>query len=196
MHQKNKGVSLIVVLLILIIVSLLGVASIQVSRMATQSARNERDTQIAWQAAEAALLDAELDILGQPVGATNTRGEIFINSNPDLSQFIDDCGSGEKNKGLCTVKAGSIPAWLSIDFLQSDTPKYVSFGEFTGRSFLSGAQGIQPAHAPRYIIELFDDPNTERTNSATNRKYIYRVTAIGFGPNEKTQVVLQTIYRN
>lgn len=200
-YQKNtllqsKGISLVIVLLILVIVSILGVASIQISRMATQSARNERDNQIAWQAAEAALLDAELDILGMPSTSTTSRGEVFDKKNTQLAMFLEDCGSEGKNKGLCIAKSSGTPNWLSIDFLATSNQQYVEFGEFTSRTFQSGSPGIQPAHNPRYIIEILDDPNIEKTKSVQNRKYIYRITAIGFGPNEKTQVVLQSIYRN
>lgn len=209
-HPKHdRGISLVIVLLILVIVSLLGVASIQISRMATQSARNERDTQIAWQAAEAALLDAELDILGMPSASTKKRGynasdptdpnnniNIFDNKNTDVSQFILGCGTDTKNKGLCQISPSSQANWLSVDFLATSNQKYVEFGEYTARTFQSGAAGIQPAHPPRYIIELMDDPNIERTKDVQHRKYIFRITAVGFGPNEKTQVVLQSIYRN
>lgn len=196
LKKQPRGISLIVVLLILVIVSLLGVASIQISRMATQAARNERDTQIAWQAAEAGLLDAELDILGMPSGSTTSRGPIFDNKNPDVTQFIENCGDGTKNRGLCLPLSGAAPSWLNVDFLAESNQKYAEFGEFTSRSFQAGTTGIQPAHPPRYIIELLDDPNFGRTQSTEKRKYIYRVTAMGFGPNKNTQVVLQTIYRN
>lgn len=40
--RKEQGISLVVVLLILAMVSMLGVASIQISKSATQSARNEQ----------------------------------------------------------------------------------------------------------------------------------------------------------
>lgn len=61
-NNYQRGVSLIVVLLILVIVSILGVSGVQISMMAEKSARNSRDYQIAWQASEAALVDAEFDI--------------------------------------------------------------------------------------------------------------------------------------
>lgn len=207
--EKQQGVSLVVVLLILVIVSLLGVASIQISRLATQSARNERDTQIAWQAAEAALLDAELDILGMPVTSTKKRGynssdpdapenkvSLFDNKNTDVSQFIEGCGSGSKNRGLCLLSKTDTPTWLGVDFSAVTNKKYVDFGEYTERTFQAGSSGIQPASPPKYIIEILDDPNVERTKEVQYRKYIYRITAVGYGPQERTQVVLQSIYRN
>lgn len=196
--RHEHGISLIVVLLILAMVSMLGVASIQISKTATQSARNERDTQIAWQAAEAALLDAELDILGKPDSSTQKRGSIFSNRNTDTTKFIENCGQTGESKGLCTFNKNNTPAWLAINFLETDASKikYIEFGEFTERDFAAGTAGIQPAHKPRYIIELIEDPNFEKTKAQQYRKYVFRVTAIGFGPNHNTQVVLQTIYRN
>lgn len=191
--KNNHGVSMIVVLLILVIVSLLGVAAVQISQMATKSARNERDIQIAWQAAEAVLLDAELDIVGKVAG---DRSKIFTNNDTDLSKFIEGCGNSGVSKGLCSFQKNTLPAWLSVDFMETTSPKYVNFGDFTDRTFSAGSAGIQPAAAPRYIIEILDDPNVERTKSVEYRKYIYRVTAVGFGPSINTQVVLQTIYRN
>jgi type IV pilus assembly protein PilX len=197
-RNQNQGIALVVVLLILAMVSMLGVASIQISKTATQSARNERDTQVAWQSAEAALLDAELDILGKPASSTKKRGSIFENKNTDTTKFIDNCGQTGDEKGLCTLNQENKLAWLAINFLESDSSKskYVEFGDFTGRKFSAGNTGIQPALKPRYIIELIDDPNIERTQAQQYRKYVFRVTAIGFGPSKNTQVVLQTIYRN
>lgn len=195
-YQYQYGVSLIVVLLILVIVSLLGVASIQISRTATQSARNERDSQIALQAAESALLDAELDILGLPSNSSTKRGQIFDRKTIDLSKFGEECGKSPTDKGLCKAKESGKPHWLSVDFLATSNQQYVEFGEFTSRKFQAGSSGLQPAHPPRYIIEILDDPNFQKTKDSQNRKFLFRITAIGFGPTEKTQMVIQSIYRN
>ena len=60
-HRQN-GASLIMVMMILIVVSLLGVSGAQIGLMSERGARNDRDIQMAWQAAEAALIDAEFDM--------------------------------------------------------------------------------------------------------------------------------------
>ncbi|MBC7719609.1 MAG: hypothetical protein H7Z77_07440, partial [Chitinophagaceae bacterium] len=52
-RKRQQGASLIMVLIVLTVVSLLGVAGIQISMMSERGARNDRDQQIAWQAAEA-----------------------------------------------------------------------------------------------------------------------------------------------
>lgn len=209
---QERGLSLIVVMMILIVVSVLGVGGIQIAMMAERGTRNDRDMQIAWQAAEAALIDAEYDIEGQPASATNKRNVIFERGGVKLDQFISGCNNSDSNKnnGLCKPELNSDgkPAWLAVDFSadkDSDVDaKTVEFGKYTGRGFPSGPKGIQSAKKPRYVIEaLLDshgansfrttDPNGPEGNGSS---YVYRITAMGFGPNKETQSVLQVIYRN
>lgn len=199
---SQAGFSLIIVLLILVVVSILGVGGIQISMMAERATRNDRDLQVAWQSAEAALIDAELDILGQPASAPNKRNEIFDRSATDLVKFIPGCGkSGDgKSFGLCSPSLAPTikPDWLTADFTQiGATANTVGFGTFTGRTFQAGGAGLQPAAVPRYMIEIMDDPSSSRTKPPGSPKdYLYRVTSLGFGPSANTQAVVQIIYRN
>lgn len=57
-----RGASLLMVMMILVIVSILGVSGVQLALMSEKGARNDRDMQMAWQSAEAALQDAEFDL--------------------------------------------------------------------------------------------------------------------------------------
>jgi len=196
-HQS--GASLIVVLLILVIASILGVSAIQISMMAEKSARNDRDYQIAWQAGEAALVDAEFDIEGMPASSTNKRNSIFAVGKTDLSKFVQNCGNSSTSIGLCLLNDSGKPAWLTVDFTDtSNSASTTAFGTYTGRVFPAGGAGTQPAKSPRYVIEAVVDPGSSpRTrNPSENPKYIYRVTAMGFGPNPQTQAVVQMLYRN
>lgn len=197
--RLQRGVSLIIVLIILVIVSILGVSGIQISMMGERSARNDRDAQIAWQAGESALLDAEFDIEGQPTASSTKRNSIFALGKTDIAKFLAGCGASGQSRGLCALNQGEKPAWLTVDFTATgDSAPTAAFGTFTGRSFPSGAKGIQPTKPPRYVIEAIPDPETVRTANPADAqfKYIYRITAMGFGPNAETQAVLQTLYRN
>lgn len=193
--QRQAGVSLIVVLLILVIVSILGVAGIQLAMMGERGTRNDRDMQLAWQAAEAALMDAEFDIEGLPAASPAKRNAIFAPGHTDIARFTQGCGTSGHSIGLCALNEGDAkPAWLAVDFTAAGhAGPAAEFGEFTGRVFASGAMGIQPARAPRYVIEPIPDPLTSRTRA--QGRYVYRITAMGFGPNEETQAVMQSIYR-
>ena len=201
--MSQRGLSLIVVMLILIVVSILGVGGIQISMMGERSTRNERDMQVAWQGAEAGLIDAEFDIEGLPAASTNKRNSIFKRGDVDLAKFIDNCGDSGQSIGLCGLRETGKPAWLTVDFTATGTgAKAVELGTYTGRDFPSGVKGIQPAKPPRYVIEPILDRygvksyRTTDPTAGSGPSYVYRVTSMGFGPNGETQGVLQMIYRN
>ncbi|WP_280192409.1 pilus assembly PilX family protein [Delftia sp. PS-11] len=195
--HSQRGVSLVIVLMILVIVSIVGVSGIQISMMGERSARNDRDAQIAWQAGEAALLDAEFDIEGQPSTSSTKRNTVFALGKTDTSKFVSGCGTSGQSQGLCALNITGKAAWLTVDFTATgNSAPTTAFGTFTGRDFPSGAKGLQPAKPPRYVIEAIPDPELARTAKPSDMKYIYRITAMGFGPNAETQAVLQTLYRN
>lgn len=180
----ERGASLIMVLLILVVVSLLGVGGAQIALMSERGARNDRDLQVAWQAAEAALVDAELDM------TTGSRATVFDGKN--ATDFVPDCGTTNNSVGLCTSTSATKPAWLTVDFTDTSTSAPTTkFGDFTTRTFAAGGVGIKPAQAPRYMIELVPDPVGDKGNPS----FMYRVTTMGFGPRADIQGVLQMIYR-
>lgn len=189
---RQRGVSLIIVLLLLVIVSILGVGAAQIATMGERSARNDRDMQVAWQSAEAALMDAEFDIHGP---GTSNRQAVFTKM-ANTNAFVSGCGDSGNSKGLCTLVTTGQPAWLTVDFTSTASiAKTAAFGDFTGRAFPAGATGIQPAKAPRYVIEPIEDPANRDISGATT-SYVYRVTAMGFGPRDDIQGVVQILYRD
>lgn len=190
--HKQQGIALIFVLLILVVVSLLGVGGAQLAMMGEKGARNERDTQISRQYAEAALIDAEFDIRGP-----NTNGSKRMDTFSTLSNFIDDCGTSGSARGLCAESFVGKPIWLKVDFLNtSDTAPSAKIGTFTGRTVTNVGIGIQPALAPRYIVEPVPDMTTgvER-GLGVKKKILYRVTSMGFGPRADIQTVMQMVFR-
>ncbi|MGZ5818737.1 MAG: pilus assembly protein, partial [Burkholderiaceae bacterium] len=158
----------------------------------------DRDRQIALQAAEAALADAELDIENSP-DSKKSRSHIF-SKNSTLGFPGDEeasCQSGEGNiyLGLCSHSSDYVkPVWLLVNLAddKSAIPNAVPYGTFTGKSF-PVAQGVFPSKLPKYIIELLVYNHAgERADQVS---YFYRVTAIGFGARDTTSVVLQSFYR-
>jgi type IV pilus assembly protein PilX len=185
-----------VVLILLIVVSLLGVGSIQIATMGERSARNDRDQQIAWQAAEEGLMDASIDL--DPNGLSGgTRRSTFAPTT-DASAFVLDCGNSSTNRGLCSENLTGKPAWLKVDFLNTgNSAKTVAWGDFTGKTgqYPSGG-GLKSYQAPRYVIEAIKDPAEVQTKGIVESRYVYRVTAMGFGPRQDIQAVMQMIYRD
>ena len=191
-HRAETGFSLIATLILLIIITVLGLGASQMVLLSEKSTRFDRDYQIAFQAAEAALIDAEFDIRG-PNTAVAQRLATF--SQTSTQGFVAGCGTSTTNRGLCLpVEEGQKPVWYEVDFtLTSGSAKSTQFGDFTGRVFSTGTSGIRPELLPRYIIEVIPDKTPGL--SATVPKQLFRVTAMGFGPRKETQAVAQMIFR-
>lgn len=195
--RAQRGVTLIVVLLILVVVTILGIGGAQIALLGERSTRYDRDYLVASQAAEAALMDAEFDIRGPADAAASAVTRVAQFNQTNLGVFVPGCGNNGSLRGLCEANAESVkPVWATVDFLDdSATAPSVAFGTFTARSFDAGATGIKPEREPRYIIELIDDAAFGGNAAGGKVAKMYRVTAIGFGPRTDIQVVMQIAFR-
>jgi type IV pilus assembly protein PilX len=82
--QKQRGAALIVSLVFLLILTIISVASLQTATMQERMAGNMKDTTIAFQAAEAALRNAEIDINTGAIGVFNgANGRYLSCPDPD-----------------------------------------------------------------------------------------------------------------
>ncbi|RJG06599.1 pilus assembly protein [Noviherbaspirillum cavernae] len=191
--SRQVGASLIVSLLMLIVILLLGISAASLALQSEKASRNDRDRQIAFQAAEAGLMDAERDIERSP-DPGKSRSHLFANDSAE--GFVPGCGNSGTNLGLCSPAHNASPQiWQTVDFMdQSANAHTVPYGQFTGQIFRTG-KGVLPSRPPRYIIEFMSDTRPGASASAEDMAFIYRITAIGFGMRESTQVVLQSIYR-
>lgn len=192
--SRQRGVTLIIVLLILVVVTVLGIGGAQIALLGERSTRYDRDYLIASQAAEAALMDAEFDIRG-PNTSASSRVTSF--NQADLGFFVPGCGTSEPTRGLCEANADTVkPVWATVNFLATgSTAPTVEFGTYTGRSFDAGSTGVRPERKPRYIIELIDDAGPGGNAAGGKTSKMYRVTAMGFGPRSDIQVVMQIAFR-
>ncbi len=208
----QRGFSLIVALLMLIVIIILGVGASQMSINEERGARSDRDKQIAFQAAEAALRDAEYEILNPaaaPCEVNTERGRGRLGTSTCFNQtnllgYVPNC-SPMPNAGLCDYNSAS-PAWVDsspshIDFYQDamggPNPRTVPFGYYTTRTYGSqssasiGTNRPLSRYPPRYIIEWV--PKNTTLDSVGATAHMFRITAMGFGANANTQVVLQTV---
>lgn len=193
---RQRGVTLVIVLMLLVIVTLLGVGAARIALLGERSTRNERDYQVAWQSAEAALMDAQFDIRG-PNSDGAQRVALF--TPDDISKFVPGCNTSADFRGMCWPSEGK-PVWAQVDFLNDGAgAPTVAYGTFTGRTFDAGGLGVKPARLPRYMIEVVPDL-TPMGSAASNNPgkvspIMYRITAMGFGPREDVQVVLQIAFK-
>jgi type IV pilus assembly protein PilX len=193
LRHKQHGASLVVTLLMLIAVLLLSASAAHIALQSEKASRNDRDRQVALQAAEAALMDAELDIEGSP--DPESRSDLF-HSDSTMGFEGPGCGaSDDKYLGLCVrAKEGDPPLWQTVDLLDTKDAKTVPYGRFTGQSFQTGS-GSLPARPPRYLIEQVVYKKAGEGAEKGEATYFYLITAIGFGTRDTTHVVLQTFYR-
>jgi len=180
---RQHGITLLVTLLLLLGVLILGATAANMALVGERAARADRDRHLAFQAAEEAVMDAERDIDGKSGPAA--RQAAFAGAAPDA--FASGCGSGDL-AGLCASPDGAAPAWQRVDIADG-----AAHGQFTGAAMETG-QGVLPLRRPRYIVERlrYRAPGAAADEEAA---YYYRVTVVGFGAREGTEVVLQTAYR-
>jgi len=194
LRKRQRGASLIVSLLMLIVVLMLSISLAMVSLQGEKASRSDRDRQIALNAAEAALKDAEMDIDPQVV-LGNGRSDLFDATSTLF--FEAGCATGDGNlyQGMCAAATeGQQPTWITADIADGSAGSpSVKYGRFTGQTMVTG-KGSFPAKLPRYIIEAVQDidPGGKADDQT---KYIFRITAVGFGPNPNAKVVLQSFYR-
>jgi type IV pilus assembly protein PilX len=181
---RQRGLSLVTTLVLMLATLSLGVAVMSVNAMEERMIANTKDRDLALQAAEAALRDAEQDVASNVSPAT---------------AFTDSCTGG-----LCTPPSqrdalgalASLPvddSRLGFDWtVDANVRRY---GQFTG-----GAQFPSVAAQPRYVIEKFSFLGTPAGESVVlGAEPVapgvgYRITARAVGARPETVVVLQSIY--
>jgi len=164
---QQRGLSLFMVMMILIVLSILGVTAIQGATFSARIASNEADRTLAFQSAEAALRDAEKDIAGTCTGST-CRSTPIAPETADI--FEATCALG-----LCLPNA-TTPVWEdSANW--TTTGRSATYGQFTGAAALPVV-----SQQPQYLIEYFK----------LGESFVYRVSAKGFGASNSTQVMLQS----
>jgi type IV pilus assembly protein PilX len=187
--------ALIFVLVIMSMVMVVVTITSRLALLSERSARNDRDRQIALEAADAALNDAEMDIMDP----TKTRGCKF--ANPDTPLLAGEgCATDAVSRGLCGLipsdEAIGKPIYKSINWDDTGTTRgYVNFGEFTSRTFLDVSQvgkAGTPVKAPKYIIYQ----PIPKVNIALDALYspaipAFKIYALGYGANQQTQVLLE-----
>lgn len=187
----QRGATLAIVLIFLVLVTLIGVTAVTTTTLEEKMAGNLKEQNLAFQAAESALRDAKLDILGLNASGTvsPTRRTPSISGETGFNDGTDTRPSCS-TLGLCaTATMNYLDAGLNNTNIlaQSFTAApSVQYGTFTGALPLSNVV-IQP----RYIIEAV---NVKPQGNA-GKLIWYRITARGFGARLESQATLQEVFR-
>lgn len=166
---RQRGAALMVCLIILILVTLMGLTSMRTAMLQEKMSGVNADRNLALQAAEQTLRDAEKRIRDS---LTSTSG------------FKPGC-----ELSLCQAPTDGSSATDNLNWL--DDAKVGTYGLGTGAAAIAGV-----ARQPRYVIELLFDMKPMPGNSENSRLKgtPYRITAIGYGKLERTQVIVQSTY--
>ncbi|MFA5242199.1 MAG: pilus assembly protein [Sulfuricella sp.] len=178
----QSGAALVTGLIFLVILTLLGVTAMQTSTMEERMSGNARDRNIALQAAEAALRDAERDILCREIDGTiastqRTFGCISGKTGADATCTDGLCCIINAPGIACVERPAGHPVYT--DFSLSAAPS-VAYGTYSAAPALPSV-----SQQPRYLIEPY---RKQEVN-------YYRITARGYGANANTQVTLQEVYK-
>ena len=178
-RSRQRGMSLITSLLFTLAALLLGVSVMSSNVMRERMIGNTRDRELAMQAAEAALRDAELDVSSN------------IKSN---SAFTDGCAAG-----LCTppsARATSSPLPVHAAALGFDWANAANVRAYGGYTAITAYPGV--AAQPVYVIEKLGTlgvaPGDTLLGPPSARGIAYRITARATGARAGTTVLLQSIY--
>jgi len=211
-QRLQNGFVLITALIFLVILAVLGISSMQASTLQERMAGNLRDRNIALQAAELALRDAERDL-----GALKQDGTTFCAAGasgcrptgaraavaadrvgfwawgPALRQTwtpncpLGQCDSSDKAAAAAPVWDDTQANWAPQTGSTGTNPT-VRYGAYTGATDIPGL-----AQQPRYILEIFPANPNDVMGTGGSNKVIFRITVRAVGQNPNTVVVLQSV---
>ncbi|MBX3657893.1 MAG: hypothetical protein KF740_05610 [Ramlibacter sp.] len=197
----QKGIALIFVLVMMSIISAVAIIAARTTLLSERAARNDRDRQVAFQAAEMALNDAERDIMDPTIDVPNKRACLFGKA---VMAEEGKCQSSATRRGVCkssqALDDADTPMYKAVDWNDTSdaTRAYVNYGEFTGRGeYLQTGNGGGPVMPPKYIIvqsrRLTKFPVVGQPEPGTT-PHGYRVYALGYGASRETQVLLEAVF--
>lgn len=165
--HRQRGAVLMMSLAVLLILTLIGLTSLNTTALEEKMAGNMADKNVAFHAAETALRAAETML-----------DEVWLPALDTLSPRNETCS----NQGCVFLLGEKTPASFSV----SD---WASFGTpYTG-----SLQGI--ARQPLYFIEYRQGVSTDKmVGQQPSEEHFFQITAIGFGNTENAQVVLRSTY--
>ncbi len=163
---RQSGATLVVALIMLMVLTLLGTTAMQSTTMEERMAGNTRDRNVAFQAAEAALREAER-FLNQPV----------------LPAFAGTNGLYQPTQG-----AGA-RTWESVDWTDATAVTVYSEGALDGVP-----TARLPAYIIEELPAVFDTSGSLEAGTALSNEF-YRATARATGSTAGAVVILQTTYK-
>jgi type IV pilus assembly protein PilX len=173
--RNQTGIVLFMSLVILLILTILGLSSVQTTSLQERMSRNASDSNLAFQAAESALRD----------------GEDMLTGFGSLTAYDRDGGTGTGRERA----PGEVPSWDLVDWSPSTDS---CTGCIPAETVIGGT-----ASKSKYIVEhvktvLSDGDRLNLNNigvtTGSGKTDVFRITAFGVGGTDTARVMLQSTY--
>ena len=173
-QHSQRGVALIMSLVMLLILTILGLSSVQSTSLQQRMSLNARDSDLAFQAAESAVNEAEGWM------STNTSLLVFQAANSNGLYDAPDLGSVDLSTFDWSNPGNDMRGYITLSPSLSDV-----------------------ATQPKYIIEWVKTVISEEDtlnlgnigqDTGSGRTQVFRVTAYGTGGTDSAHVMIQTTY--
>lgn len=188
-HQpRSRGAVLILGLVILLVMTMVGVAAIQTTALEERMAGNMRQRDLALHAAEAA---AQL-------AATLIQRQVEVIPPTDTGTYgvwraceLTDSGSS----AVCTAYSTRLDHWASGRASTAGDKTYADIATLTGYAddlTINKIPGV--AKQPRVAIEsqFVPDLPVDAASKGGGVHY-YKITALGFGADENARAIVETV---
>lgn len=167
--RDERGSALITGLLIMLIMTGLGLASIKNTMLQQKMAGNDKDKQIAFQAAEAALREGEL---------------LLANADADIKSYIGSVSSN--TNGCMTSPSAQVHLCYKDEaFNYKGSSTWSGHGKTVTTNFAALSTDI--AEKPQFIIQHAYKLGKENANA-------FYITAKGVGAKSSTVIYLQSVF--
>ena len=169
--KKEQGVVLFMSLVMLLIITVLGLSSVQTTSMQERMARNSRDSNLAFISAEAGLKSAEFVVSRYVVEESL---DALVESSPGL--FFEKSYNGTQNWENFDWENGDYYVADAVEGTAA-VPKYI-------------VEIVQAVTAYEDNVNL----NNIDQDMGASRTHIYRITAYGTGGTPNTHAMIQSTY--
>ena len=200
-RPKQKGVVLVVALIMLVVMTGVGVTMMTGSTLQERMAGNSRQLSVARINAESALRQAEQVIAGLD---TDVYENLKLEFDNDPGRYNSLPGSYNPTSGVAGPSPLNNNALAAIDTTVSSVWSETDTNGDPVLVSIPALASSQATQAPRYIIEFIGDAAfrdeeidvdvSDGASSGGDISFAFRVTAIGYGRDENVSAILQSIY--
>ena len=192
-NKTARGSVLLLSLVMLLILTVVGVASISGVSMSGKMTNSQRDYDIAFEMAEAALVEGERWVDNYDAGWSHSD----LGCTTGSSCFTSNCTAGLCWRGKYPTASTSLcEAGSGNDAANKKVWESEAIWNANAATYSIDVSAIEP---PKYLIEFLcytprDPESFTEPPDYTSWVRIYRVTALAYGTDPQTRVMVQSTY--